>query len=103
MINDTHLVDEQGFYKKKKAGFKEKGLPYPNPIKFERKEEKGNYLSAEMMRLGISLQMTDIRPDTNIESEIFPKELTRKGGNDKDVFTPPNHKQMKFAPDDDNA
>jgi hypothetical protein len=64
---------------KRKAGQKEETLPYPNPVKFERKKEKGDYLSAEIMRKGISLQMTDLRPDTNIESEIFPKELTRKG------------------------
>lgn len=40
--------------------------------------------------------MTDIRPNTKIESEIFPKELTRNGA-EKDVFTPPDHQQLKFA------
>jgi hypothetical protein len=30
------------------------------------------------MRNGIALHINDIHPDTNIESEIFPKELTRE-------------------------
>ena len=33
IINDTHLVDADGFYLKPKA--KQQALPYPNPIKFE--------------------------------------------------------------------
>lgn len=66
-------------------------LPYPNPIKYERKEEgKGDYLNAEVMRQGISLQMTDLKPSAIIESEIFPKELTKEAY-DKEIFTPPNH------------
>jgi hypothetical protein len=42
------------------------------------------------MRNAAALPITDIRPDTNIESEIFPKELTTDAQN-KEVFTPPNH------------
>ena len=42
------------------------------------------------MRNAAALPMQDIRPDTNIESEIFPKELTNEAQN-KEVFTPPNH------------
>ena len=48
------------------------------------------------MRNGIALHINDIHPDTNIESEIFPKELTREAQS-KDVFTPPNHQQMRFT------
>lgn len=40
--------------------------------------------------------MTDMHPNHNIESEIFPKELTREAQS-KDVFTPPNHQQMRFT------
>lgn len=47
-------------------------------------------MNAEEMRNGIALHITDIHPDNNIESEIFPKELTREAQS-KDVFTPPNH------------
>lgn len=56
---------------------------------------KGEYLNAEMMHQGVALPISDIRPDNNIESEIFPPELTREAQN-KEVFTPPNHKQMRF-------
>lgn len=48
------------------------------------------------MRNAIALHITDIHPDMNIESEIFPKELTRDA-QQKDVFTPPNHQQMRFT------
>ena len=41
------------------------------------KEIKGEYLNAELMNLGVALQISEIRPDTNIEEEIFPRELTR--------------------------
>jgi hypothetical protein len=30
------------------------------------------------MRNGVALHINDIHPDNNIESEIFPKELTRE-------------------------
>jgi hypothetical protein len=43
-----------------------------------------------MMRNAAALNITDIRPDTNIDNEIFPRELTKEAQN-KDVFTPPNH------------
>lgn len=43
-----------------------------------------------MMHAGIALPISDIKPDQNIESEIFPRELTKEAQN-KDVFTPPNH------------
>lgn len=33
----------------------------------------GDYLSAEMMKQGIAIQMTDIRPNTNAACEIFPR------------------------------
>ena len=48
------------------------------------------------MRKGISLQISDIRPNTNIESEIFPRELTKEA-QAKEVFTPPGHGQMRFV------
>lgn len=47
------------------------------------------------MRKGIALPISDIRPNTNIQSEIFPRELTKEA-QAKDVFTPPNHQQMRF-------
>jgi len=34
--------------------------------------------AADIMRNGVALHITDIRPDTKIESEIFPKELTHE-------------------------
>ena len=40
-------------------------------------------------------RFSDIKPDGNIESEIFPPELTKEAQN-KEVFTPPNHQQMRF-------
>lgn len=43
----------------------------------------------------MALQISEIRPDATIEQEIFPRELTRDA-QEKDVFTPPNHKQMRF-------
>jgi hypothetical protein len=74
-------------------------FPYPNPIKLlsreNQKEIKGEYLNAEMMHQGVALPISDIRPDGSIESEIFPPELTKEAQN-KDVFTPPNHQQMRF-------
>lgn len=92
------MQNERGYLKKipeKKTGV----LPYPNPIKLlsreRQKEIKGEYLNAEMMHQGVALPISDIRPDNNIESEIFPPELTREAQN-KEVFTPPNHKQMRF-------
>ena len=48
------------------------------------------------MRKGITLPISDIRPNTNIESEIFPSQLTREA-QAKDVFTPPGHPQMRFS------
>jgi len=29
-----------------------------------------------MMNMGVALPISEIRPNTNIENEIFPKELT---------------------------
>jgi len=48
------------------------------------------------MRKGITLPISDIRPNTNIESEIFPLQLTKEA-QAKDVFTPPGHHQMRFT------
>ena len=48
-----------------------------------------------MMNQGVALQIAEIRPNTNIEQEIFPRELD-SAANNKDIFTPPNHKQMRF-------
>jgi hypothetical protein len=48
-----------------------------------------------MMNQGVALQIAEIRPNTNIEKEIFPRELT-SAAKEKDIFTPPNHKQMRF-------
>ena len=43
-------------------------------------KEKPDYMNeAAKMRNAEAFQITDIRPDTNIESEIFPKELTHDG------------------------
>ena len=47
------------------------------------------------MNQGVALQISEIRPDTHIEQEIFPRELTRDA-QEKEIFTPPNHKQMRF-------
>jgi len=82
-------------HKKSLANF-----PYPNPIKLlsreRQKEIKGEYLNAELMHQGVALPISDIKPDGNIESEIFPPELTKEAQN-KEVFTPPNHQQMRFV------
>lgn len=66
---------------KRKAGQKVQALPYPNPIKLETNtvDSKPDYLNAaEKMRNAAAINITDIRPDTNIGSEIFPKELTQE-------------------------
>ena len=75
IINDHHLIDDKGYMKRKTN--KPSHWPYPNPIKLlsreVQKEIKGDYLNAEVMRKGITLPISDIRPNTNIESEIFPQ------------------------------
>ena len=75
IINDHHLIDDKGYMKRKTN--KSTHWPYPNPIKLlsreVQKEIKGDYLNAEVMRKGITLPISDIRPNTNIESEIFPQ------------------------------
>ena len=97
VINEHHLIDDKGYIKKKTN--RPKNQPYPNPIKLlsreEHKEIKGN-LNAEVMRKGITLPISDIRPNTNIESEIFLQQLTKEV-QAKDVFTPPGHLQMRFT------
>lgn len=104
VINDLHLTDGKAAFTRKKAP--KQVFPYPNPIKLlsrdANKEVKGDYLNAEVMRKGIALPISDIRPNTNIYSEIFPKELTREAQS-KDVFTPPNHQQMRFDEDEVTA
>ena len=74
VINDHHLIDDKGYMKRRTN--KAQHWPYPNPIKLlsreVQKEIKGDYLNAEVMRKGITLPISDIRPNTNIESEIFP-------------------------------
>lgn len=79
IINDHHLIDDKGYIRRKKE---HPNWPYPNPIKLlsreEQKEIKGEYLNAEVMRKGIALPISDIRPNTNIESEIFPQQLTKE-------------------------
>lgn len=72
LINDADVANNNGFVYKKKNQSKN-SLPYPKPIKYEKKETEGNYINAEKLRAGISLQMTDLKPNANIESEIFPK------------------------------
>lgn len=98
IINDHHMIDDKGYMKRKTN--KPTAWPYPNPIKLlsreVQKEIKGDYLNAEVMRKGITLPISDIRPNTNIESEIFPHQLTREA-QAKDVFTPPGHLQMRFS------
>jgi len=97
LINDTFMIDDRGYAAKKKRD--KMPLPYPNPIKLlsrdHQKEIKGDYLNAEVMRKGIALPISEIRPNTNIQSEIFPRELTKEAQS-KEVFTPPNHHQMRF-------
>ncbi len=44
----------------------------------------------------MALPISEIRPNTNLEREIFPKELTSEA-QQKDLFTPPHHKQMRFV------
>ena len=82
LINDISQA-EQSYLKKKlpqKNSFA--NFPYPNPIKLmsrdKQKEIKGEYLNAELMHQGVALPISDIRPDGNIESEIFPPELTKE-------------------------
>lgn len=99
VINED-VPDQKAYLKKAKNQRQLANFPYPNPIKlFSRdmnaKEIKGEYLNAEMMNQGVALQISEIRPDTNIEQEIFPRELTRDA-QEKEIFTPPNHKQMRF-------
>ena len=69
LINDIHLIDDKGYTKKKNHQVKNH-WPYPNPIKLlsrePQKEIKGDYLNAEVMRKGIALPISDIRPNTNI-------------------------------------
>ena len=93
IINDDSVGD-RSYLKKIPVKKSLANFPYPNPIKLlsreNQKEVKGEYLNAEMMHQGVALPISDIRPDGNIESEIFPPELTREAQN-KDVFTPPNH------------
>ena len=92
IINDQSLQDSN--QKKMPPQRSLSNFPYPNPIKLlsreHQKEIKGEYLNAEMMHQGVALPISDIRPGTNIESEIFPPALTQEAQN-KDVFTPPNH------------
>ena len=63
-------------HKKSLANF-----PYPNQIKLisreRQKEIKGEYLNAELMHQRVVLPISDIKPDGNIESEIFPPERVR--------------------------
>lgn len=74
-----------------------KALPYPKPVtllsremeKYEgedkpaKKKLKQELFDAELNK-GIAYPISDIRPTTNQEEEIFPKQT-----NGKDVFTPP--------------
>jgi len=103
LINDE-IQGEKGYLKKESQKKSHASFPYPNPIKLlsreRQKDVKGEYLNAEMMHQGVALPISDIRPDGNIESEIFPPELTREAQN-KEVFTPPNHQQMRFMSDEE--
>ena len=98
VINEHHLIDDKGYINKKTN--RPNIWPYPNPIKLlsreDQKEIKGDYLNAEVMCKGITLPISDIRPNTNMESEIFPQQLT-KMAQAKDVITPPGHLQMRFT------
>ena len=93
LINDE-IQGDKGYLRKVTQKKSHASFPYPNPIKLlsreRQKDVKGEYLNAEMMHQGVALPISDIRPDGNIESEIFPPELTREAQN-KEVFTPPNH------------
>jgi hypothetical protein len=74
-------------------------IPYPNPIKLmsrdQKKDIKGDYLKAEMMNQGVALPISDIRPKTDISSDIFPRQLTQGAIDEKkkDIFTPPSMNQ----------
>ena len=81
VINDE-VEGSKDYLKKVPKSKAMANYPYPNPIKLlsreKQKEIKGEYLNAEMMHQGVALPISDIRPDGNIESEIFPPELTRE-------------------------
>jgi len=74
------LINEVPFSQKaylRKSKPKKEITPYPNPIKLmsrpEGTEVKGDYLKAEMMNKGIALPISDIRPDSNVSNDIFPR------------------------------
>jgi hypothetical protein len=81
LINDN-TNEDLGYLRKLPAKKSLASLPYPNPIKLMSRDQKNNgkgeYLNAEMMHQGVALPISDIRPDGNIESEIFPPELTKE-------------------------
>ena len=107
MINDTDKCDQDGFFKKRKLGEKQQPLPYPNPIKLEEADQfvkkqsessKEKFFNAADMMQGVSLNLQDIKPDEELDKEIFPTELSQQqASSGKDVFTPPNHQQMRFG------
>ncbi|CDW73960.1 leucine rich repeat family protein [Stylonychia lemnae] len=105
-IINEEVNDQKIYLKKTKQQKQLVNFPYPNPIKlFSRevqKDIKGEYLNAELMNQGVALQIAEIRPNTNIEKEIFPRELTRDA-QEKEIFTPPNHKQMRFVAGQDSS
>ena len=82
LINDE-VEGSKNYLKKVPPKRSLANFPYPNPIKLLSRDKnkdthKGEYLNAEMMHQGVALPISDIRPDGNIESEIFPPELTRE-------------------------
>jgi hypothetical protein len=73
VINEDIQDTRGGYLKRPKNQRQLAAFPYPNPIKLfsrgdnQSKEIKGEYLNAEMMNQGVALQISEIRPDTNIE------------------------------------
>lgn len=110
VINDSQKCDENGFLKKRKPGEKQQPMPYPNPIKLDdcadlynkQNSTSDKFLNAADMMQGVSLNLQDIKPDEELDKEIFPTELSQEQHEDgqKDVFTPPNHQQMRFGEED---
>ena len=85
------------------AGHQNKMLPYPKPITLLSRENakdlKADFMNAEMNQ-GVALPISDIRPNTNVESDIFPKVSYLSSnpikGKNEELFTPPegyNYKQ----------
>jgi hypothetical protein len=97
VINRTEFSSKLAKRLRLRGNDEMKALPYPKPVtllsreivKYDEDNKKGKskikqeLFDAELNK-GIALPISDIRPTTNQEDEIFPKQT-----NGKDVFTPP--------------